>query len=182
MGHALHFSKLSAAKRWDIEVRYIGFLLDQGTHNFIVATTPFVAFIESFAIFSDTYFNNSNRSLSGEDRYQDFFAFCRNTLPTTVMGDDTEGAVFFCLFVEYADMDGIGLPFVVRTYVESEALNFIEYAEYIRDRFGLSSRQYSALRDAASIWGMPSIPVAEPLSCIHLSSHCLGKKSTYIYC
>jgi hypothetical protein len=157
LGHALHFGKLPVERRRDIQRTYLQWLLSPNNrHHFSTQTTSFVAFIEAFGWFAWYYALKSDNSLSGIERHKDFWN--QNSIDGyDERGDDVEGAVYAALFGAYAQTPGIGLDFVVRTYVESMATMFAEYAEYVRRTNGLFSHQYSALRKAADAWGMPML-------------------------
>ena len=179
LGHALHFSRLSASLRQEIQDRYIRYLTcpvdisctenDVWTHDIGLQSTPFVAFIEAFGNFAGLYsLTTQDNADSGPDRHLDFYDFARDNLDRwkdepgwSLSGDDVEGAVFATLFVDFAEKEQVGLDFVVSSYIDCEALTIHEYAECIVDRHGANSEIAYALAEAGAEWGIyfPAIPL-----------------------
>lgn len=162
-GHALHWSQVPYWQRVQGETQYLAWLAETlgGTHNFSVPTTPFVAWIEVFGWFVELYdaILIANPTLTDVQRRLQLFSLTAHPatatpLSTTVRGDGVEGALFRALFQDYASKPGIGLDFVVRTFLQSQSLEFSQYAEWIRMEHGRFSVQYTALREAASRWGL----------------------------
>lgn len=165
--HALHFSLLNRSTKIRIEGEYIAWMtsdLIQGgnaRHMYDWQTNDMVAFIESFAHFACAY-RETDVTLSHQQRVREFYTLFdsgrlrdlnRNRFPidyqnifsTTV---NVEGAVMATLFVDYARNSQIGLDMVVRTFVTSNSLTLLEYAEWIESNYGEHSTEYTLLQDA----------------------------------
>ncbi len=170
LGHALHFQALPEAKRIEGETKYLAYLathLHDPTHNFTKRTSPLVAFIEAFGDFTELFETYYDSTLSTTELYESFFANALAGISdASLQGDDVEGAVMAALFVDFAQSPGIGLPFVVETFIASQALTFAGYVNYMRAACGATSDTYAALKQAASRRGMFR-------SVIQLNKHCL---------
>jgi hypothetical protein len=188
LGHALQFLKIDEETRARIFANYIPFLMGitgGPYHNVPMGTNEFVAFLEAFGYFAETYYQ-SRRAIGAPTAgsppaafHAHFYSFLQNQISTnwnvypippppaprpapapgvtawsTASPNTVEGAICAALFVDYAQKPGIGLPFVVDTYVKSQALTFREYATYIRDRFTRYSPQYNDLEAAVTPWGI----------------------------
>lgn len=175
LGHALHFQALPEAKRIEGETKYLAYLanhLHDPGHYFTKRTSPMVAYIEAFGAFTAMFEEFYDPTLSATDLYNNFFENALgSTSDSALRGDDVEGAVFAALFVDFAKSPGIGLPFVVKSYISSEALTFAEYAEYIRATYGQSSAEYAALKKVAAHRRMF-------ISVLRLNSHCLHQSGS----
>jgi hypothetical protein len=172
LGHALHFAQLSPVKRMQSELVYLEWiradLMSGGsaTHCFERRTIPMVAYLEAFGFFAETYPETAPVTGSGPARHAAFFEdaeeqgiflrvpdpACSNGEPGPVLGADVEGAVFMALFVDFAKR--VGLDLVVETYATCEALDVFEYGECVRARYGASSFEYRALREATWRYGI----------------------------
>ena len=168
LAHALHFSKLSKAKRDEIANTYGAWLAeerlagDSGNHNFSVPTTPFVAYIEAFGHFNKTWWETrtlqnreqaffDTRWLDEPNRFikDEGYVDSTNDRCHFVDGDDTEGAIYCTLFLAFASQNGVGLDYVVTTYVDCQSLDIHEYASCIATREGRDSSIYRALYNSA---------------------------------
>ena len=187
IGHALQFLKISDSTRERILHNYIPFVLgitNGPYHNIPRDTNEFVAFLEAFGFFAESYYQ-SKRALGAPPPgsapatfHTHFYGYLRQqihshwnvhppippppaTLPAPAPGEEAwsrrspatiEGAICVALFVDYAEK--IGLPFVVETFVNSNALTFAEYANWIARQHSRFSREYTDLQAAVSPWGI----------------------------
>jgi len=165
LGHALHFAFLPLRLRVAVETKYALWLTRRVLngqppfHSAASPTSPFVAYIEAFGLFSERHVIHKvkNPDLNGLALHQNFFYSERNRAAGNVMpltGADVEGAVMGTLFVDFADSPLTGLGFVVNTYVSSCALSFDDYRNFIRVSEGVSSERFLLLDRVAKKWGM----------------------------
>jgi hypothetical protein len=176
LGHALHFSRLSGNVREAMEVTYGAWLLldPLKAHCFARRTQPTVAWIEAFGIFAEMLTN----SLPAQGQEERFFASLAKRREELVIGTpcdendppfgpsfggDVEGAIVLALFYDYARRSSIGLDFVVTTFVGSEAMDVVGYADYIKRTYGASSSQYKQLVNSLACYGIdvPGTPTVD---------------------
>jgi hypothetical protein len=176
LGHALHFSRLSGNLREAMEVTYGLWLASDPVkaHCFARRTQPTVAWIEAFGIFAETLTN----SQPGQGQEERLFASLAKRREELVIGTpcvdgdppfgpsfgaDVEGAIVLALFYDYARRSSIGLDFVVTTFVGSEAMDVVGYADYMKRTYGASSHQYRQLVNSLACYGIdvPGTPTVD---------------------
>jgi hypothetical protein len=185
LGHALHFSRLPTQVRTVMQATYGAYLaVDKDrVHGFDCRTVDPVAWIEAFGVFAQEYAATGTRKdkdfcdriLSmrvkledGEDPKE-----CgTNPESGKMFGSDVEGAIALTLFQAFANgravcprgtPPGVGLPFVVESYLSCASLSFTEYAQCMAQRYG--HEKYQALFDAAILNGITMTPPQSSGAC-----------------
>lgn len=163
LGHALHFARIGQPTRAALEGLYGLFLAtdEARSHCFERRTDPTVAWIEAFGAFADD-FDASNAdeqaffdlAISQRDNLLSPRPACEDRESGPMFGADVEGAIYLTLFHDFARQPGVGLDFVVETYVNCESLDFAGYAQCLRNRHGAGSAIYKALVRAAGCYGI----------------------------
>jgi len=178
-GHAMHFTALSLQKRIEIEVDYAAYIANVGNtpHDFDVASTPFVAFIEAIGIFSERFFyftvfvspalrgralqraftndelnerNLRNQNMGSE--YKPIGTGSGNTFAPTsgLRGSNMEGAVYAAIYVDFAQR--VGLSTAINYIFNSQATTFDEYRSHIIGRN--IAEHTTAINAVRRRWGM----------------------------
>lgn len=160
LAHALYFALMSGITRRSVEVQYMGWITGRIAsglppfHNTDIATTPFVAWIESLGLFSERFFffrNRLNPPLSGLGERRAFPLDELATVPlleaTNLTGfsqvghldtagnvvpdvteDNVEGAVYGAIFLDFARR--VGLRNAVDQYLRSSDNNVLTFDDF----------------------------------------------------
>jgi hypothetical protein len=160
LAHALHFSLMPATTRASVEAQYLQWITSRIAsglppfHNTTLATTPFVAWIESLGIFSERFFFFSLRRtppLTGVDLRKAFFRDELSAAPllqtTNLTGysqvgklnaagnvvpaltnDNVEGALYGAIFLDFARR--VGLREAVGRYLGSSDDNVLAFDDF----------------------------------------------------
>ena len=176
LGHAMHFSAMTAGTRLSIETQYLGFLgthLSDPFHDVAKHTTPFVAFIEAVGIFSERFFfyrKNAGSNLTDLNARRGFFRDeldgqslsgdmndyvsvgkkHNGRVEPDLTGDDVEGAVYGAIYLDFASR--VGLREAVGLVMDSNASTFTDFRNYVRGRGNEDWRR--AINAARDTWGM----------------------------
>jgi hypothetical protein len=190
LAHALHFALMSEITRRSVETQYIAWITGRIAaglppfHNTAIATTPFVAWIESLGIFSERFFffrNRLNPPLSGLGERRAFpldelaavpllqstnltgfsqvgqLDTAGNVVPD-VTEDNVEGAVYGAIFLDFARR--VGLRNAVDQYLRSSDNNVLTFDDFrnliiTEDQDTNPPRAFgSEIIQAANTWGL----------------------------
>jgi hypothetical protein len=160
LAHALYFALMSEITRRSVEVQYMGWITERIAsglppfHNTAIATTPFVAWIESLGMFSERFFFFRNRlnpprsglaerrafpldELAAEPLLQStgltgysqvgHLDTAGNVVPD-VTADNVEGAVYGAIFLDFARR--VGLRNAVDQYLNSMDNNVLTFDDF----------------------------------------------------
>ncbi|MGV0029459.1 hypothetical protein [Phormidesmis priestleyi] len=137
LAHALYFALMPLTTRASVETQYMGWITSRVAsglppfHNTNLATTSFVAWIESLGIFSERFFFFSRKhipQLTGVVLRQEFFRDELSAAPLlqnltgysqaatlnagnvvpAFTGDNVEGALYGAIFLDFARRRGLG--------------------------------------------------------------------------
>lgn len=146
--HALHFAQLDDNKRGEVELKYAQWLLSdlvpggRGEHGFNVQTTPIVAYIEAFGLFSQRFaqFESSSQAkgaalhkafVQAELKRSDTASIVGSSGPVQLafQRNDVEGAVYGAIFVHFASLTNLATA--VEAFYRSKAVTFDEYHGWV---------------------------------------------------
>ena len=169
--HALHFALLDGDKRGDVELNYAKFLIGDALaggrahHGFNIQTTPMVAYIEAFGLFSERFARYQTSSAAEGAALHTAFVQAELQRPDTArivtsnapvqpafMRDDVEGAVYGAIFVHFASLTTLATA--VEAFYRSEAVTFDGYHRWIHANMGQVQATLSAIDEVKSTWGM----------------------------
>lgn len=154
LAHALHFSLMSGTTRASVEAQYLAWLSGRVTaglpafHNTMLATTPFIAWVEAFGLFAERFYRFSvgaGAQLEGAERRRAFF---RDELSSNrslggaqvgkvdetgsvepiARGDNVEGAVYGAIFLDFARR--VGLREAVGQFLGSASENVLRFDDF----------------------------------------------------
>jgi hypothetical protein len=160
LAHALYFSLMPVTTRASVETQYLSWITSRVAsglppfHNTTLATTPFVAWIESLGVFSERFFFFSLRHsppLTGVALRQAFFRDELSKTPllqtTNLTGysqvgtldaagnvvpglsaDNVEGAVYGAIFLDFARR--VGLREAVGRYLNSTDDSVLQFDDF----------------------------------------------------
>jgi hypothetical protein len=183
LAHALYFALMPATTRASVETQYLAWITSRVAsglppfHNTNLATTPFVAWIESLGIFSERFFFFSRRRtppLTGVDLRQAFFRDELSASPllqtTNLTGysqvgkldaagnvvpdltqDNVEGALYGAIFLDFARR--VGLREAVGRYMNSgdnSVLTFDDFRNLIINEADFDND----IVQVANTWGL----------------------------
>jgi len=168
LAHALHFAMLNDDQRGDVELNYIRFLVGDiisggcGHHGFNIQTTPMVAYIEAFGLFSQRFARYQASSeaqgaalhtafVQAELQRSDTARIVISNAPIqpAFMRDDVEGAVYGAIFVHFASL--AGLTTAVEAFYRSQAVTFDQYHSWILANMAPHA---AAIRTVKNTWGL----------------------------
>lgn len=183
LAHALYFSLMPATTRASVEAQYLGWIISRVAsglppfHNTTLATTPFVAWIESLGIFSERFFFFSLRRtppLTGVPLRQAFFRdelsaapllqrtnltgysqvgnlnAARNVVPA-LTGDNVEGALYGAIFLDFARR--VGLREAVGRYLNSSDDSVLVFDDF-RNLIINETDFDNDITQVANTWGL----------------------------
>jgi len=183
LAHALYFALMPTATRASVEAQYLGWLANRVAsglppfHNTNLATTPFVAWIESLGLFSERFFFFSNRRtppLTGVALRQAFFRdelsaalllqrtnltgysqvgsldAAGNVVPA-LTGDNVEGAIYGAIFLDFARR--VGLREAVGRYLNSSDNNVLTFDDF-RNLIINETDFDNDITQVANTWGL----------------------------
>jgi hypothetical protein len=183
LSHALYFSIMPATTRTSVEAQYLGWITGRVAsglppfHNTNLATTPFVAWIESLGIFSERFFFFSSRrtpQLTGDALRQAFFRDELSAAPllqTTSLtgysqvgtlnaagnvvpaltGDNIEGALYGAIFLDFARR--VGLREAVGRYLNSSDDSVLVFDDF-RNLIITETDFDNDITQVANTWGL----------------------------
>ncbi|MCC6966845.1 MAG: hypothetical protein IT391_11280 [Nitrospira sp.] len=183
LAHALYFALMPRATRVSVEAQYLVWITNRIAsglppfHNTNLATTPFIAWIESLGIFSERFFFFSLRRtppLTGVALRQAFFRDELSAAPllqTTnltgysqvgtlngagnvvpaLTGDNVEGAIYGSIFLDFARR--VGLREAVGRYLNSADNNVLAFDDF-RNLVINETDFDTDIIQAANTWGL----------------------------
>lgn len=180
-GHTIHMAQMSQQQRVRTEVKYALWITERlatgqpPTHDTSVVTNPFVAFIESFAIFSERFyfFKKTVKLELSQDALHDAFihdelsntpTLCQSpfnkehigvlnpdlSITPYLLGGNIEGAIYGALFLDLARR--IELETVINIFLKSKASDFKEFKEFIID--SNNKEHINNINLVTDVWGM----------------------------
>jgi len=181
LAHALYFALMPDATRVSVEAQYVAWLTSRIAsdlppfHNTILATTPFVAWIECLGLFSERFFSFSRRltpPLTGSALRQAFFRdelsaapllqttngyrqvgnlnAAGNVVPA-LTGDNVEGALYGAIFLDFARRKG--LREAVGQYLESSDNSVLVFDDF-RNLVIAETEFDNDITQVANTWGL----------------------------
>lgn len=168
LGHALHFALLDDDERGDVELNYARFLIGDITsggrahHGFDVQTTPMVAYIEAFGLFSQRFARFEASSNEQGAELHAAFVQAEMQRPDTARvvasgaavasafaREDVEGAVYGAVFVHFASLTSLATA--VEAFFRSQATTFDQYRAWVLKHMAQHKAEINAVKKT---WGM----------------------------